>query len=194
MEWIFFDDRMPTGSEDVLACDWYPDYAKHNFRMHVCESEAIDQYFCGELTGKKVLSVKHSICPEIGNGLSPYWMQLPNPQSARWIKFDMEKPPKWEKYHEVLLQMKNGDHYTGFIENWDWCPSFNMFKHGDFDDIDYYMELPKPPKFIETPKLSTEEKLIREKKSKEWLKNFIIEEGQTRFRRYNGREMDTKSD
>ena len=160
-------------SEDVIGCDWYPDFSEDNFRMHVCESQAFDAYWCGEKTGGKLLSVKNSICPPIGQGLSAYWMTLPKKDDDRWVKFDIEKPPNWnETYHEVLIRLFNGSHYTGFIEVFDWCPTFNMWKHGSLESVDCYMELPESPKFIAPPELSEEEKKEREIIHNEWLKKF----------------------
>lgn len=171
MNWISFTERMPECKEDILACDWYLEHRDNDFRMHVCESEPQDQHWCGELTGKKVLSVKNSICPDMGNGLSPYWMSIPDRMYQGWVDFDQENYPH-KDLHEVLIRMHSGNYYVGFIESFDWCPSFNMMKHGSLESIESWMELPEKPEFIEPPKLSEEELAERERKSCEFLKRF----------------------
>lgn len=173
MEWIFLQERTPQVSEEVvLGCDWYPEYSEKNFRIHVCDSDSQDQYWCGEKTGSKVLSVQNSICPDIGNGVSAYWMSIPDKEHSAWIKFDLNNPPKLKEYHEVLLRMHSGNYFVGYIESCHWCPSFNTFKIGYLESIDAYMELPERPKFIEPLKLNAEEIAVKKKKSEKWLNKF----------------------
>lgn len=175
MEWVLLNSDYVDTEENVIGCDWYPDGSEeNNFRMHICDGKAHDQYWCGEMTDQKVLSVRNSICPEIGDGESAYWLSIPNQDDPRWIAFDIDKPPSWkENYHEVLILLYSGNIYTGFIENLDWCPSYNMFKNGSFESIKAYMELPEKPKYIAPPILSQEEIELREKKSEEWLKKIF---------------------
>lgn len=169
MNWIDLNKECPVDQKFVLGCDWYPDNSEEgNFRMHVCEGEAEEGYWCGEKDGRKVLNVAGSICPKIGHGLSAYWMPMPKLNDGRWIRFDEENPPKFDKLTEVLIKMYNGNYYIGFIESFDWCPSFNMFKHGHLESIECYMQLPEKPNFIAPEPLSEEEELRRDALQKKW--------------------------
>lgn len=172
-EWIFLNDKPPFRDDSVLGCDWYVDGSDDsNFRIAVCEGIAQDGYWCGEKSGEKVLPVCNSICPMIGHGESAYWMPIPEKDDSRWVKFDIDKPPYWEELHEVLMSLHNGNHYIGFIESFDWCPSFNMMRHGSLEVIDCWMELPEKPEFVPPKTFTAEELEEREKKSEEWLKKF----------------------
>ena|ERR1700733_13457643 len=173
MSWIELDKFAPFNVGDtVLGCDWYCGDTERDYRVMVCEAGGVEQWWCGEKTGKLVLRVKNSICPDIGHGNSAHWMPLPPRDDIRWNKFDIEKTPKWEKYHEILIRLHNGNNYTGYIEFASWCPSYNMFKYGSLEDVEAWMELPNPPKYIPPPILSEEEMELRKEKSREWLSNF----------------------
>lgn len=169
-EWVSFSKSICSRKEGlILGCDWYTGEKKNDFRIMVCELPFIDAYWCGDIVGK-CLPVFKSICPSIGHGHNPHWMEIPE---DGFISFnEKEYPFSNSDFHEVLIKLKNGNLYTGFIELTglfsSWCPSFNMMKHGDYNDIDSWRELPTAPAFTPKPPLTAEQK----KKEKEFLKQF----------------------
>lgn len=158
--WINLNEAAPKKTEGfVLACDWHPGDKEEDIRFAICELPAFDAYWCGIKKGV-AMNVFKSICPCIGHGHNAHWMEIP---ADDWIKFDAQSYP-YRELHEVLIKLHNGNCYVGFIELaglWqDWCPSFNMMKHGSIEDIEYYRELPKAPVYIPEPELTEEEKKI----------------------------------
>lgn len=180
-EWIFLQDRHPETADLVLGCDWYPDHEEaNNFRVHVCEGPADDAYWCGEKTGEKMLLVANSVAPAIGYGLSAYWMSFPVKEDKRWIPFDIENPPVWKnKYHEVLIHLRNGNYFVASFDGVYWIPSFNQFKSGYNESIAEYMELPNAPLFIAPPKLTEEEELAKRRQSEAWSNQLRMRYGKT---------------
>lgn len=167
--WIPFSQHISDKVEGfVLGCDWYPGEKEDDLRMAICELPFVDAYWCGEITGK-CIAVRNSICPSIGHGHNAHWMEIP---SDEWVSYDMRPYPNTSLVDgEVLIKLKNGNVYVGFIESWDWCPSYNMFKHGSLDDIEFWRRLPKPPKYLQKPAMTEEQK----KKSEEFLKKIDCE-------------------
>lgn len=169
--WFSLKENPPSKTEGfVLGCDWYRGEEERDFRMAICELPTVDAYWCGIKQGK-ALDVFKSICPAIGHGHNAHWMEIP---ADNWIKFDAEKYPHRE-LTEILIKLINGNYYVGFIELGgileDWCPSFNMMKHGSIEDIDYW-EMPQAPKYVAKPPLTKKDKAIEKK----FLKSFYAED------------------
>lgn len=184
MEWISIKDRLPTTKDDILGCDWYND----EYRILVCESTPQEVWLCGELTKDKCFEVKGSICPEIGQGESTYWTEIPSKKDSRWIKFDLEKT-KLRKDNElysdeILIRLYNGNHYVACLTAMHWLPTFNMLsKFGDLESIDKYMSLPPQPKYIKPTKLSEKEQKIKDKKAQKWHEK--MENDRKKYRKEN---------
>jgi hypothetical protein len=170
MKWINLKENPPLQKKGfVLGCDWYIGEKESDYRIAACELPIFESYWCGIPNGA-ALNVFDSICPAIGHGYNAHWMEIP--RDDRWIKFDADNYPYQRELHEVLIKLKNGDFYTGFIELYhlfpSWCPSFNMMKHYWLDDIEAWRELPPSPPFVKKPPETEEEKRI----SEEWIKSF----------------------
>ena len=95
-EWISFEERMPKNEKFVLGCDWFMGEP----RILVCEGEATPQYYKGKRCITDTLMVYKSICPPIGQGISPFWMSISPENDLRWVKTGFDKVTK-----EIELDM-----------------------------------------------------------------------------------------
>lgn len=141
-EWYKLSEKYPDIAL-VLGFDRYRD----EDRFAICETDKNwINVECNDGNKRTFIYIKNSIAPGLSDDSNCYWMPIPNDEDELWFDFDTQQNPFLGKpLQEVLIQLHNGSLYVGFIENFDWCPSFNMFKHGTLESIKKWRPLPKPP-------------------------------------------------
>ncbi len=143
MDWYKLADRYPD-TDLVLA---YDNYNEGENRFAVCEADPIwIKNRCNDGKLRTFLYIKNSIAPGLSDDSNAYWTYLPKDDDSGWNLFETDNNPfNSLELIEVLIKLKNGNLYVGFIESFDWCPSFNMFKHGELSSIKKWMPLPDAP-------------------------------------------------
>lgn len=161
MEWIPLNQQLPTGKEDVLACDWL----YNEYRIMVCDAQADPVYSCEKKTKNYCLRVKHSLLAAIGDGKSAHWMKMPKENNKNWKAFNLNKLPTEHvpTERDFLVQLFNGNYYVVHFSGLICSPTFWGCKFISLFWIKKWMKLPDPP--LSKAKILIK-RLIRKKKIK----------------------------